>query len=938
MTPNPEAVSPDTTVIEALQIMHDNKFLTLPVCESNGSVIGIVDVMDCVYASGGAEGWRSIFSSAMECDDMTDTASVNSHLTGSVYPRSVKTTKSRKKEGTPVSKLRPKAPMVSASNDSVLAVTQMLASKRGDAAIITDESGGLAGIITDTDVTRRVVAKQLPASSTRVSDVMTANPSCVSMSDPATEAMVTMVENRFRHLPVTDDSGAIVGVLDIAKCLNDAISKLEKSQEKGSSAAEDAVKQMASLQGAGGNQAAALQALLGPLLSQAFGGQSSPTLRTILAGKPSTIVSPRTTLQETGMMMAEARKAALVVESGRLVGIFGFKDMMSRAIAKELPLDLTPVSTVMTPNPEAVSPDTTVMEALQIMHDNKFLTLPVCESNGSVIGIVDVMDCVYASGGAEGWRSIFSSAMECDDVTETASVHSYRSASVRSGKKPQKDNSRPVSKLRPKKPILQNESETVLAVTQMLASKRGDAAIITSDGGGLAGIITDTDVTRRVVAKQLSASTTIVSSVMTANPTCVTMSDSAMDALITMVENRFRHLPVTDDNGAIVGVLDIAKCLNDAITKLERTQEKNASSTDDTLKQMASLQGAGGQAAALQALLAPLLAQALGGKSSPTLRSVLAGKPSTIVSPRATLQETGTMMAEARKAALVVEDNVLVGIFGFKDMMTRAIAKELPLELTAVSSVMTPNPESVSPETTVLEALQIMHDNKFLTLPVCEDDGGVVGLVDVLDCVHASGGADGWRSLFDTALDQDDVSSVCSDNASLSRPVVMAVPPNNIPAQVEVGGGGAAFDEMSVGESLTAAHMPMSTPRSSRKLPSSGDLIAYKVVDGEGHTYVIRAQRTIESITKALEGKVATLDPSTTVFKYFDEDGDEILIKSDECVDEAVRASEQAGNKAVKLSMKSLSSSSNNTLLLAGGAGLVAAVALGAMMLLKPKN
>ena len=31
----------------------------------------------------------------------------------------------------------------------------------------------------------------------------------------------------------------------------------------------------------------------------------------------------------------------------------------------------------------------------------------------------------------------------------------------------------------------------------------------------------------------------------------------------------------------------------------------------------------------------------------------------------------------------------------------------------------------------VLEALQLMHDNKFLTLPVCEDDGTVVGIVDV---------------------------------------------------------------------------------------------------------------------------------------------------------------------------------------------------------------
>jgi CBS domain-containing protein len=55
--------------------------------------------------------------------------------------------------------------------------------------------------------------------------------------------------------------------------------------------------------------------------------------------------------------------------------------------------------------------------------------------------------------------------------------------------------------------------------------------------------------------------------------------------------------------------------------------------------------------------------------------------------------------------ATIVEDDRLVGIFGFKDMMTRAVAKELPLDLTDVSSVMTPDPESVSPDMTVLEAL-----------------------------------------------------------------------------------------------------------------------------------------------------------------------------------------------------------------------------------------
>ena len=86
--------------------------------------------------------------------------------------------------------------MISTADDTVLSVVQMLASKRGDAAIITNISGELAGIITDTDVTRRVVAKNLLASKTCVADVMTPNPSCVSMSDPATDALMAMVEKK----------------------------------------------------------------------------------------------------------------------------------------------------------------------------------------------------------------------------------------------------------------------------------------------------------------------------------------------------------------------------------------------------------------------------------------------------------------------------------------------------------------------------------------------------------------------------------------------------------------------------------------------------------------------------------------------------------------------------------------------------------------------
>jgi CBS domain-containing protein len=116
---------------------------------------------------------------------------------------------------------------------------------------------------------------------------------------------------------VLDDSGVCVGVLDIAKILNQAITRLEASVDKGTSVTEDVVKQV--VQGAGGAQAQALQALLGQVMAQAFGNESSPTLGSLLAGKPPmTVVDPDTSLRDAALLMATHRKACLVVEDGQV--------------------------------------------------------------------------------------------------------------------------------------------------------------------------------------------------------------------------------------------------------------------------------------------------------------------------------------------------------------------------------------------------------------------------------------------------------------------------------------------------------------------------------------------------------------------------------------------------------------------------------------------
>ena len=179
---------------------------------------------------------------------------------------------------------------------------------------------------------------------------------------------------------------------------------------------------------------------------------------------------------------------------------------MSRVVAKGLSLE-TQVSKVMTPNPEVVSSDLTVLEALVVMHDHRFLSLPVQDASGAVLGVVDVMDCISACGGKEGWRSIFSRTIELDDFSDGASVISAESglasakfsikskgASTSASAIVKQTNDKTVSKLRPKKPLLSSSADSVLAVCQMLASKRGDASLIVDETGMLQGIISDTDV------------------------------------------------------------------------------------------------------------------------------------------------------------------------------------------------------------------------------------------------------------------------------------------------------------------------------------------------------------------------------------------------------------------------------------------------------------
>ena len=95
---------------------------------------------------------------------------------------------------------------------------------------------------------------------------------------------------------------------------------------------------------------------------------------------------------------------------------------------------------------------------------------------------------------------------------------------------------------------------TIYKCAQIMADSHIAALIVVDDDGILIGIITERDLTQKVLAAGLDGKATKVGDVMTANPDILGPEDSAMDALELMQNRGYRHLPVVE-NGKCVSIV-----------------------------------------------------------------------------------------------------------------------------------------------------------------------------------------------------------------------------------------------------------------------------------------------------------------------------------------------------------------------------------------------
>lgn len=472
--------------------------------------------------------------------------------------------------------------------------------------------------------------------------------------------------------------------------------------------------------------------------------------------------------------------------------------------------------------------------------------------------------------------------------------------------------------LKPSPALQIKPSTTVAEAAQLMAAKREDCVLVTDDDDRIAGIFTAKDLAFRVVGDGQKAVNVTIAEIMTKNPLCARTDTSATDALELMVRKGFRHLPVMDENQDIVGILDITKCFYDAMEKLERAY---SSST----KLYAALEGVQSELGSSQPQQIIQYVEALRSKmSGPTLESVLNGMPPTTVSVRTSVKEAAALMKENHTTAVLVQDQgSITGIFTSKDVVLRVIAPGLDPANCSVVRVMTPHPDFAPMDMSIQAALRKMHDGHYLNLPVMNDQGEIVGMVDVLKLTYATleqintmstGDNEGpaWNKFW-LSFDNETESMVSGEGSHHPTAHTRSV--------MSPDHGRDRLNE-SVAPGDSASHIGMDSPAHSHAgglEPPPAEIpfpFKFKAPSGRVHRLQVIAAQGIEALVSNVIAKLGSevdaiggapvvedgkVGASGFALSYLDDEGDSVSITTDQDLLEAILLARQTHHEKVDL-------------------------------------
>ena len=108
--------------------------------------------------------------------------------------------------------------------------------------------------------------------------------------------------------------------------------------------------------------------------------------------------------------------------------------------------------------------------------------------------------------------------------------------------------------------------EKVFQALQLMALHDIGALLVVEQGLPV-GIFSERDYARKVILLGRASKDTPIRDVMSSKIICVTLSQTVEECMAIMTDHRFRHLPVTAEDGAVVGFLSIGDLVKETISE-----------------------------------------------------------------------------------------------------------------------------------------------------------------------------------------------------------------------------------------------------------------------------------------------------------------------------------------------------------------------------------
>lgn len=105
------------------------------------------------------------------------------------------------------------------------------------------------------------------------------------------------------------------------------------------------------------------------------------------------------------------------------------------------------------------------------------------------------------------------------------------------------------------KPVCLAKTDTAKKAITLMAERAIGSIVITNKAGDIEGIVTERDMLKRVLYMNLDPAKTKLDQIMTKEVRVANEDDNLLDWLRIMSNDRFRHLPIVNDNNELVSMM-----------------------------------------------------------------------------------------------------------------------------------------------------------------------------------------------------------------------------------------------------------------------------------------------------------------------------------------------------------------------------------------------